>query len=619
MRILTLHSDYIEILPKKKALKSAEGAEKEKKRFDECLVVFMSVEKRDESNPEGTAQETAKEIKDVAKQVETKNIVLYPYVHLSSEPSAPHIGKKVLDRVEELLKKGNFVVDHAPFGWYKAFTISVKGHPLSELSREITVVPGIAKKEEEISGALQEEGKVVSEWFIMEPNGKLHDASKFKFSKSTGELKKFYKYEVAKAREDKETPAHVKYMKALELVNNEAGSDPGNLTYYPKGRLVKSLLELWVTQKSNEYGAMEVETPIMYDYEHPALKDYLNRFPARQYIVESIKKRYFLRFAACFGQFLMKAASTISYKDLPLKMYELTRYSFRLEKRGELSGLRRQRAFTMPDMHTVCKDMNAAKHEFSQQFKLGMSCMEDLGIEQYETAVRFTKDFWKGNKKFVESLAKLVDKPILIEMWNKRFAYFDPKFEFNIVDTLDKAGALTTVQIDHENAERYGIDFTDEDNTKKLPKILHCSPSGGIERCMWALIENAVKTQKNPTLPLWLSPTQIRLLPVNDEMIPHCEELVRAFDGVRVDIDDRSESISKKVRDAEKEWIPVTIVIGEKEMKSEKLPVRFRSDGKVKEMEQGELEIYIKKEMIAKPFKPLPLPRRVSKRPIFAH
>ena len=292
----------------------------------------------------------------------------------------------------------------------------------------------------------------------MDPSGKLTDASKYKFSKNTEELKKFYKYEVEKAREDKKVPAHVKYMKSLELVNNEPGSDPGNLTYYPKGRLVKSLLESWVLQRANEYGAMEVETPIMYDYEHPALKDYLNRFPARQYIVESAKKRYFLRFAACFGQFLMKAASTISYKNLPLKMIELTRYSFRLEKRGELSGLRRQRAFTMPDMHTVCKDLNAAKHEFSEQFKFGMHCMEDLGIEKYEAAVRFTKDFWKTNKKFVESLARLLDRPILIEMWNKRFAYFDPKFEFNVVDTLNKAGALTTVQIDHENAKRYGIE-----------------------------------------------------------------------------------------------------------------------------------------------------------------
>src|SRR5436853_7526730 len=94
---------------------------------------------------------------------------------------------------------------------------------------------------------------------------------------------------------------------------------------------------------------MEVESPVMYDFEHPALKSYLARFPARQYIVQTPNKRAFLRFSACFGQFLIMKDMVISYKQLPLPLYELTRYSFRAEQRGELAGLRRLRAFTMPD------------------------------------------------------------------------------------------------------------------------------------------------------------------------------------------------------------------------------------------------------------------------------
>ena len=239
-------------------------------------------------------------------------------------------------------------------------------------------------------------------------------------------LKKFADYEMKKSRVYQKTPPHVILMRRLELADYEAGSDPGNLKYYPKGRLIKSLLEEWVTLKAIEFGAMEVETPVMYDLRHPALESYLHRFPARQYIVKSTKKKFFLRFSACFGQFLMKSNASISYKNLPLRMYELTRYSFRLEKSGELVGLKRLRAFTMPDMHTLCRDLESAKQEFINQFKLCMSCMEDLELsrEDYEVAIRFTKEFWKKNKEFILALVKIAGKPVLIEMWEFRYAYF---------------------------------------------------------------------------------------------------------------------------------------------------------------------------------------------------
>src|SRR5437870_12562936 len=110
-----------------------------------------------------------------------------------------------------------------------------------------------------------------------------------------------------------------------------------------------------------EYGAMEVESPVMYDFEHPAKKSYLARFPARQYIVQTPNNRAFFRFSACFGQYLIMKDMVISYKQLPLPLYELTRYSFRAEQRGELAGLRRLRAFTIPDCHALCAAVEQAR------------------------------------------------------------------------------------------------------------------------------------------------------------------------------------------------------------------------------------------------------------------
>jgi len=623
MKILLLHSDFIEFEAKKKAVKNPEEWKGGKERIEECLVVFTSVEETDENNLEQTVEDTVKEIEGVAKQVNCRRIVVYPYVHLSTAPSGPGYAKEALGGIIELLKKKKFEVHHAPFGWYKAFNVSCKGHPLAELSRSINAVPGIARKEDQISGALKQEEKVISEFYILTPDGKLTPADKFNF-KGHENLKKFWSYEHEKSRTVSKEPPHIRIMRSLEMVDYEHGSDPGNMRYYPKGRMVKSLLEQWVTEKVMKYGAMEVETPIMYDYEHPALKDYLNRFPARQYTVDSYKKKFFLRFSACFGQFLMNKDMNISYKDLPMKMYELTRYSFRLEKAGELAGLRRLRAFTMPDMHTLCKDMKTAQTEFKNQFALSIDCLKDIGFEpkDYETGIRFTKAFWSNNRPFVTSLAKKIRKPVLIEMWDFRYAYFDPKFEFNFVDSLGKASALSTVQIDHENAERYGLLFTDRDNKRKFPKILHCSPSGAIERCIYAMLEKSHMESadgKNPVLPLWLSPTQIRLCPVSDKFNKYCEKIADQMEkeNIRVDIDDRVESISRKVRDSEKEWIPYTVVVGEKEKKSGKLAVRLRETGKVSNMVLSGISREIRTNTKGMPFKALPLPRNLSRRPTF--
>lgn len=629
MKILFIHADGIKWELKKKAIKQAEDVSKTEKakNVKDCLVSFIAVEAADERQPKGVAQKAVNEILDVCKQVKAKTVVVYPYAHLSSNLATPTHALNILKEIETQLKGKKVKVYRAPFGWYKGFELKCKGHPLSELSREF----GPAEVEALVSESLKQEEKVKSEWYILEPNGKLNPIQLidkktgkiegFDFSKFQN-LEKFAAYEMAKSRIVTQEPPHIKLMKRLEIADYEPGSDPGNMRWYPKGRLIKSLLEEWVTQKVKKYGAMEIESPVMYDFEHPALKDYLNRFPARQYIVESAKKKFFLRFSACFGQFLMNASMNLSYRHLPLKMYELTRYSFRLEKAGELTGLRRLRAFTMPDMHTICTDLEQAKEEYINQFQLCMECLADLGFSDgsYETAIRFTKDFWSKNRDFVLKLVKLLKRPVLIEMWNFRYAYFDPKFEFNFVDALDKASALSTVQIDHENAQRYGVKYTDADGKERFPTILHCSPSGGLERCIYAMLEKAWKTNpERATLPFWLSPVQIRICPVNDKFVKFAEELAERFekDRLRVDIDDRAETVEKKIRDAEMEWIPLIIVVGEKEKKSGKLAVRFRETGKVEQMEVDDVLKWAKSKIEGKPFKTLSLPKMLTKRPIF--
>jgi threonyl-tRNA synthetase len=618
LRILQLHSNYIEYKPIQKEIEMAEEAEKKERRVEEVVVLFTAVE---EGDNEAAAKQAIEEIQGFLEKLKANRILIYPYAHLSSNLAKPPVALKVIKAMEKHAKEKGMETFRAPFGWNKQFTISIKGHPLAEQSK--VILPGEVMREEKVSEALKAEEKLKPSWRILNPDGKMVPVGEFDFA-GHEKLRKFANYEISKVRASQEMPPHIKLMKKLELVDYEPASDPGNLRWYPKGRLVKSLIEQFVTDTMMEYGAMEVETPVMYDFHHPSLSDYLDRFPARQYVIKSEDKDLFLRFAACFGQFLILHDARFSYRQLPLRIYELTRYSFRREKSGEVTGLRRQRAFTMPDCHALCADLKQAKEEFVVRFKLCMKVLEafELGKEDYELAIRFTEDFHEKNRDFIVSLVKLFGKPVLVEMFKEKAFYWILKWEFNVVDNQDKASALSTDQVDIENAYRYDITYIDEKGEKQHPLILHCSPSGGVERCVYAMLEEAYRDQqkgKAPTLPLWLSPTQVRIVPLSDRFAEDAEKMAEELrgHGIRVDFDDRPLTMQKKVREAETEWINYVIVIGQRELDSGILPVRDRLAGKIVNVKLKELVNSILEQTRGKPFKPLPLPKKLSQRPQF--
>jgi threonyl-tRNA synthetase len=413
-------------------------------------------------------------------------------------------------------------------------------------------------------------------------------------------------------------------MKKMSIADYEPASDAGNMRFYPKGRLMKSLIERYVTDRVIASGGMEIETPIMYDSKHPSMESYFNRFPARQYsILSDNNRQFFLRFAACFGQFLMARDFQLSYKHLPIRLYELSRYSFRREKSGELVGLRRLRAFSMPDCHAFCRDMNQAKEEFMRRFRLSMEVIDGLELStrgDLEMAIRFTEEFYQDNEDFIREIVSKFGKSVLIETWRERFFYFTLKWEFNFVDNLGKASALSTDQIDVENGERYGIEYVDEDGSIKYPIILHNSPSGAVERVIYALLEKAAKFARmgnKPTLPLWLIHTQVRIIPVSRLHMNFCEKMLEYLCSMRIrtDLDDREESVSKRIRESETEWIRYTLVVGDKEIEEERFMIRDRVLGRQRTMALKDLVIEIHSETVDKPYQQLNLPSHLSKRP----
>ncbi len=642
MRVLQLHAEFFEYEPVAREIEEKyadQDVSCDKVRFQDLVVTLVAIEEGDDI---AIVKIAAHDIKRYMQGIKNNKLLIYPYSHLSSNLASPQHALEIMNMMKEETMKEDIEVNRAPFGWTKSFSVKVKAHPLAENFRTYDKgsITQYSDKESGslskialnnsgtgISTALSAEDSLRSQWFVLKPDGNMIPLKEYKYSSNQSNLKSLIHYEIEKRRAVDEIPPHVKLMRKLAIADYEPASDSGNMRFYPKGRLIKSLIEQYVTKMVSDYGGIEIETPIMYDSKHPSLESYFNRFPARQYnIATDHGKHYFLRFAACFGQFLMAKDLLISYKNLPLRLYELTRYSFRREKTGEVVGLKRLRAFSMPDCHAFCRDIKEAKSELLKRFDLSTTVLNDLGIStsgDIEMAIRFTETCLQENKDMIIELARKFDRPVLVELWKERFFYFILKWEFNFIDNQGKASALSTDQIDIENSKRYNITFVDEDGSRKYPVILHNSPSGAIERVIYALLEKAAKSSKTgdkPTLPLWLSPTQMRLIPVTSNHTAYCKEIADALSKkyIRVDLDDRDESVGKKIRDAEMEWINYIVVIGDTEVVEAKFQIRDRlNPNKRRNMTIDGLADEITNKTAGKPYLPLNLPMLLSKRPQF--
>lgn len=604
MRILLIHSDYLNYNVKNKT-PVAEEIEDAKKQgaFDESLVVFTAVEKDDENNPQGIVKNLVKEVIKTNDQVKAENIVLYPYAHLSSSLSSPKVAVQVLKDAEEALNAEGLNVKRVPFGWYKAFEISCKGHPLSELSRTIT-----AEEEDE-----EEVEKKPSSWSILDGD-KIIDIDDFKFEND--QLEKLVSYELGTGASDAGEPPHVKLMREKELCDYESASDVGNLKWFPKGRLVRDLLADYVYNLVVDQGAMPIETPIFYDLDNEAINVHAAKFGERQYRTDT-KKNLMLRFACCFGAFRVMADPFITWKNLPAKLYELSTYSFRFEKKGEVVGLKRLRAFTMPDFHSFCADMNSTLEEFSKQTDMCIQTGVDLDVN-YEIIFRATKDFYDENKEWMYSIGKKIGKPVLLEILPERKHYWSCKIDFAAIDYLGRPIENPTVQIDVESGKRFDITYLGEDGKEHYPTILHCSPTGSIERVICSLLEKTVieLDEKAPMLPTWLSPIEVRIITVGEDHKDFANELYDKInaENIRVDVDDRDESVGKKIRNAATEWIPYIFVVGDNEKESGVFSVTVRETGEKVDMTVDELIKEVLDKTKGMPYRGLPLPKDISTR-----
>lgn len=637
MQLLIIHADEFNYsltgkTPVAEQIDSAASKESEN-HFDEPLVVFCTVEKEDSLDPAGIVAQALTEIKEIAEKLKPGIIVLYPYAHLSGSLAAPALALSVLDGIKSGLDScSEYKIYRAPFGWYKSFKISCKGHPLSESSRHIIAsAPGKNASRKTREDVVKD---VESEFFVLNFDGSetpinLKDEGILneQLLKSHPSLRKVIAYEEFKIKEG-ETPPSVSAMRRLEIADHEENSDSGHLRFYPKGTLLYKLLSDWAEDIAlNRLKCMEIETPLIYNWNKPEIKGQGESFHERHYSVlvpdeksESgrfaASKEFVLRFAGDFGLFSMLKDTKISYKQLPLRFYEFSK-SFRYEKSGELSGLRRLRGFTMPDIHSFCLNLEEGFNEYQVLYRTYADLAEATNIE-YAVVFRIVKDFYDKYKDKIIELLKYSGKPALIEVLSRMKHYWALKHEFQGVDSVSGSCQLSTVQLDVEDAKRYGINFVSETGEKTGCIICHSSV-GAIERWMYLILEEALK-KDIPVFPLWLSPTQVRIIPVSDKFMGFAENIKKqmANSRIRADIDDRDFTLGKKIMFAEEEWVPYIAVVGQKEAESGVLSVRNRyMERKNVNMSLDAFISEIKKETEGMPFRNLILPDMLSKRPVF--
>ena len=602
MKLLLIHAEKFEYEVRQRALEEAEevGEENRRASLENVLVCFTTVEGVDSRDLEWVVRKAANEVGEVARRLGVSSIMLYPYAHLSPDLAKPGVAMRALQALGVELEARGFKVVRAPFGWYKRFTISCLGHPLAELSR--TVRPAVG----------------VSEYAVMTPEGEVIGVEDYDLGSAPPDFQQLVRKEAFGEKGAGGRPRYLDYCRKFGI-EWEPFSDQGHMRYGPEATLIMDLLAeyAWECAKSLGIPVFKVKGTNMFDLSVPAVKQHADLYGDRLYTIDVEGKRYILRYAACHQQFAMLRDWSISYRHLPFGVFEVAD-SYRLEQPGELTLCFRLRKFLMPDLHILTRDLREAEEVTLKVHKKIYEEARKVGRD-YVSIYNLTRSFLDEHFDYVKRLVEMEGKPVLLHFVPEGKYYWVINVEYNIIDQLGRPREIGTFQIDVGNAKRFGITYVDEKGERRYPVIIHTAIIGSLERYLYMVLDTAAQVEAKggkPSLPLWLSPVQVRLIPVSKEQLKVAVEIAEILEenGVRVDVDDRDESLAKRIRDAEVRWIPYIAVIGAREVSSGKLSVRKRGGGVV-EMKLEELVEEVRRGLEGYPKARLPIPLLLSRRP----
>ena len=561
MRIITLHCDYIRFKPVKKAIKEPEKLSEERQKEIEVkdpLVVLTAVERGDN---DAIVKQLVDSVKKTAEDVKAKKIVLYPYAQLSADLSDPDTALEYLTEAEHTLQKEGFEVTRAPFGYYKEFELKCKGHPLSELSKEFKVGGAESITAKKVS----KEAKIKAGKFIE----KDEEVDLNKLLRSITQTK----LDTSKLKENDHRILGQKL--GLFMFNETA---PGAPYWLPNGLIVyNELINFW-REEHTKLDYKETMTPLINKKELYKVSGHWDHYKENMFITDMGEDGiYCAKPMNCPNAMVIFKSQTRSYKDLPLRLSDCDRLH-RFELSGTLNGLLRVRSFQQDDSHNFISE-ELIGDEYESIFQICEKFYSIFGMEYTFRLGTRPKNFmgetavWNKAEKVLKEVLQKSKKKFVIQ--EEDGAFYGPKVDILMKDSMGREWQMGTIQLDFQLPERFGLKYTDKNGKEKTPVVVHRVIYGSLERFIGILLEHT-----NGALPLWLSPVQVRVLDFTDRNTKAAQkiidELKTTIPGLRIDSDFRSTTINDKIRDAEMQKIPYTIVLGDKEEQTNTLAIRER-------------------------------------------
>lgn len=387
---------------------------------------------------------------------------------------------------------------------------------------------------------------------------------------------------------------HRKLGKELELFFiPEEG--PGFPLFLPKGMELKNALLKYWRELHREDGYYEIETPIILSRHLWETSGHWYHYKENMYTVKIDEQDFAIKPMNCPGSMLYYQSKPHSYRDFPMRVAELGRVH-RHELSGALHGLMRVRAFTQDDAHIFMLP-EQIKDEIKGVVKLIDRVYKTFGFEYHlELSTRpedsmGTDEEWETAENGLREALEELNLPYILNEGDG--AFYGPKIDFHLKDCLGRTWQCGTIQLDMQLPQRFDISYVGQDGEKHRPVMIHRVALGSIERFIGILIE-----QYAGKFPVWLAPTQVKILPISDKYMDYANEVKKAlFDaGVRVEMDDRAEKIGFKIREAQLQKVPYMLVVGEKEAAENQVAVRSRDKGEMGSMNLNEFVSMVVKE-----------------------
>jgi threonyl-tRNA synthetase len=378
-------------------------------------------------------------------------------------------------------------------------------------------------------------------------------------------------------------------------VNEEVG--PGLILYHPKGAMLRCLIEDYIRKQHLKRGYQLVVGPHVMKSDIWVRSGHYDYYKENMYIFKIEGQEYAIKPMNCPGHILVYKSKTRSYRDLPLRYFELGTV-YRNEKSGVLHGLLRVRGFTQDDAHIFCL-REQVEDEIIKVIDFVIDTLNVFGFEDFsvELSTRPAKSIGRDEdwEAAHHALSNALKRKYLRYSVNEgEGAFYGPKIDIKLRDALKREWQCATVQCDFALPERFDLHYIGEDGKEYRPIMLHRVILGSLERFTGALIEHF-----GGAMPLWLAPTQVKIIPISEKVTSYSKKVEKAMseNGIRVELDYRNERLQKKIRDAEVEKVPYMAVVGEKEAAENSLSVRSKAQGEMGRFVTDEFIQMLKKEV----------------------